>query len=263
MNMMSKVETEALAAVKSLGGLISRHERTHTSSTFRKVMAYIVGGGTAALTLLGFILVAVNGGNWNTAMVPWVAAALGVIITWSGIKDVIGTNDASFALFEQGVAFQTKKGLVKWKWEEVRGITVNLVNVIFNGVSRLERRVTLTSTAGATLAFGNGVRDPDAAIRTLKQHIYARVFPPLLDDFAAGRAVSVGSIRLDPHRGIQLVKTMLPWDKLKGSRVHDGLLVLVPTDGPPTAEHRKPVGEIANVDLLIDLVDRRLSVHQS
>ena len=261
--MMSKVETEVLAGVSGLGGLLSRHERTHTSSQFRKVMAYIVGGGTAALILLGFILAAANDWNWNMAMVPWVAASLGVIITWYGIKDVMGTNDASFALFEQGVAFQTKKGLAKWKWEEVRGITVNLVNVIFNGVSRLERWVTLTSTTGATLEFGNGVRDPDAAIRTLKQQVYARVFPPLLDDFAAGKTVAVGSVRLDPHHGVQLVKTMLPWDKLKGSRVHEGLLVLVPTDGPPTAEHRKLIGEIANVDLLIDLVDRRLSVNQS
>lgn len=61
MNMMSKVETEALATVEGLGGLISRHERTHTSSRFRKVMAYIVAGGTATLILLGFILAAVNG----------------------------------------------------------------------------------------------------------------------------------------------------------------------------------------------------------
>ena len=53
MNMMSKDETEVLATVTGLGSLISRHERTHTSSKFRKVMAYIVGGGTAALILLG------------------------------------------------------------------------------------------------------------------------------------------------------------------------------------------------------------------
>jgi hypothetical protein len=64
---------------------------------------------------------------------------------------------------------------------------------------------------------------------------------------------------LDPKQGVQLVEELLPWSDLKDGRALNGLLILIPVQGAPTAEHRKPLGEIPNVDLVFDVLDRKLA----
>ncbi len=262
MKMMTKAETVALDAITELGPLVSKHERTHTSSKFRKIMAYIVGGLTLVFAVLGFVLVVLNGMNWSMGMCPWCAAALGLCITLMGIKDVLGTNDASFAIFERGVAFQNKKGMTLWNWDEITSITVKQVNVVMNGVSRLERLVTLTNPHGAIHEFGNGVHDPDGATATLKRHIYSRVYPTMLEDFKAGKVVTIGTVQLDTRSGVRLGKTMLSWNELKEGVVKNGWLELIPHSGRATANHRKLLGEIPNADLVLDLLEKRLTSNQ-
>lgn len=181
-------------------------------------------------------------------------AGLGLAISWF-------TQKRSFvALHRGGIRWQA--GLNPPRvlyWDQIEGLASMIVQERFLHLPvRVYLQATLFPTGRAPLRLPENLRDMTDLVQRLKFHLYPRLLPPLRERLAAGQPLRFGPITLEPG-GLRLpglAQNQTPWETVTGLEIQQGsLIVRLKASSSSQAEWQRPLGEIPNPEILVELAD--------
>lgn len=135
------------------------------------------------------------------------------------------------ALYEQGVAVRTTKGLRQVAWTDIATVYVRVVRQPGPlGFYITTHLYTVETTAGAKLLFDDSVGDEVAKLGNLIQLNVAKTqFGRYWDAYQSGRRVTFGPLALDKQK-LYVGEQELPWSSIRSVKIEQGSVWIEKTD---------------------------------
>jgi hypothetical protein len=253
--MATTLGVQSAAATNDLGNVISVHQHAVVGSRGRKIQSYIafgVGGVGLLMALIGWL----TGSTEMLALCGGGLAVAGLGLGALGLADAGGTMDATVAIHEAGIRYSDKKGSKAWRWEQVAQVFIMLRR--YQNTQIVRRAYRLHNTTGDSFYFTDEVRDAEGAFNAIRQRAYPPLFSRLIEQYDAGQTVSFGKVTVSRASGLTIGKKAFRWDEITGAKVSGGYLFISKAGLGWLNDGDALVAEIANVELLIRIIEQRL-----
>jgi hypothetical protein len=217
------------AAVIGLGPLKSDH--TPTLKTRRSRIIWNVG----AIGLGGFlVLAALAWMVWSSTQrassdngFPFVLLCCGCVAAPLGVFGLFNTWrnwSLGAALYENGFAYQDRRGLRQVSWSDIDAVWQNITRHYRNGAYTGTTYVyTVQTKDGQRLVLNGDLPGIQALGEAVVRGSTVTLFPRYVQELQAGRRVAFGPLALDPQGLYHGTKT-LPWSQAKAVRIHQGII---------------------------------------
>jgi hypothetical protein len=162
----------------------------------------------------------------------------------------LGTAHATaLVVYRDGFAYQAgSKDTHAWRFEEVAVIQSNLA---WPPHSAETHEYTLTRTSGEALILDDGVKSITAAADKIKDAVFARLGPALIQRYQAGEALTFGPVTVQQQTGLRLGGQHYAWGDIQNIQVQNGRFQLSLRNGKH-GEAR--ASAIPNIELLGQLI---------
>ncbi len=133
----------------------------------------------------------------------------------------LGTPRATaLVVYRDGFAYQAgSKDTHTWRFEEVAVIQSNLA---WPPHSAETHEYTLTRTSGEALILDDGLKSVTAAADKIKDAVFARLAPALIQRYQAGEALTFGPVTVQRQTGLRLGGQHYAWEDIQNIQVKSG-----------------------------------------
>jgi len=184
--------------------------------------------------------------------IAFILFAFGLLAGWSAYANW----NKGAAAYERGFAYNDRKGLQIWGWENVVSMTAAITRHYTNGIytgtthvytlyNRQNQRLLLSDTIGK--------------IEELAKHIDENIFPLLYaraaDQYNAGQALVFGPVGISKV-GIVIGKKTYPWTDVKEVSIHQGILKVSKKDGGWFSGASAAASTIPNLRVLLTIIQQ-------
>ncbi len=160
------------------------------------------------------------------------------------------------AAYERGFAYNDRKGLQIWGWENVvsmaSAITRHYTNGIYTGTTHM---YTLYNRQNQRLVLSDTI----GKVEELAQHIDQNIFPLLYgrtaDQYNAGQAIVFGPVAIS-KMGIAIGKKTYPWTDVQEVSIHQGILKVSKKDGGWFSGASAAASTIPNLRVLLTIIQQ-------
>lgn len=242
----------------ALGTLISDHPQSVVGSRGRRIQSYVALGIGTVLLLAGlgaFVIMAEAAGQ-NALICLGFAGFCVLGIGMLGVLDARKTRDMSLSLYEHGLHYVDKYGEKIWAWNQIESISEH--RAINQQTKMVRCSYQLVDHHGDTLLLYDHIRNPAAAIATIRQKTYALLLPKISAAVAAGQPVSFGVITMT-SAGLEVKGRTIAWIEIAGIQVSGTLMMIDRHGGGWFDDLELNLGEVANFELLQQLSARRFT----
>ncbi len=197
------------------------------------------------------------GRNLGAGQVWFLAAAICTVpAIWLMLRHVRRARQVVF-LHPNGLRFQhVGKHLERLYWPQITGIAVRALRYHLLGRTLSERtRITLYPAAKASVEFPDGLVNGGELARHIKDNIYPRLRPQLLERLKAGQWLDFGPCRLNRDRLVCRGRE-IPWGQLKSLQVAAGTLVL---EIGARGKIRIASHHIPNLELMLQIIAEEIT----
>ena len=175
-----------------------------------------------------------------------------------------GTKPKELVLYQDGLAFHTGgKEIHTWHWPEVAAILTDMpfVRSEHGGSGVALHEYTLLKGSGEKLILDDGLGfiEIEKLIEPIKDAVYARLYPPLAQQYEAGQAVTFGPVTAHRANGLEMGGKTYAWADIIEVKVDNGRLTVTMRDDH---KHEVRTSEIPNVELLCRLIGVELQPTQ-
>lgn len=119
----------------------------------------------------------------------------------------------------------------------------------------LSQRYTLLKSSGEKLILDEFLDEVEHLIQSIKNKVYARLYPPLKQCYDAGQPVTFGPVTVHTKNGLAMGGKTYAWAGIIEVKVKNGRLTLRMHDDHKHEVHTK---DIPNVELLCKLIGVKL-----
>jgi ribosomal protein S27E len=175
-----------------------------------------------------------------------------------------GKKPKDLVLYQDGLAFHKGgKEIYTWRWPEVAAILTNMKFVPSedSGSGYTTNEYILMKGSGEKLVLDNdlGFIEIEKLIQSIKDAVYALLYPPLAEQYSAGQAVTFGSLTVHRMNGLEMGGKTYAWANIVEVKVDNGRLTVTMRDDH---KHEVQTSEIPNVELLCRLIGVELQPTQ-
>ncbi len=175
-----------------------------------------------------------------------------------------GTKPKELVLYQDGLAFHKGgKEIHIWRWPEVAAILTNIQFVLprHYGSGYTTYEYTLLKGSGEKLILDDGLGfvEIEKLIEPIKDAVYARLYPPLAQQYEAGQAVTFGPVTVHRANGLEMGGKTYAWTDIIEVKVDQGRLTVTLRDDH---KHEVRTSGIPNVELLCRLIGVELKQTQ-
>lgn len=221
------------SAVVALGGLYYAYDQTqkHGPAVFqREIGLPLIFAGL--MFLFGAALVFSAFSNWTKAAV----------------------------LYEKGLAYNDRKGVQMWRWEEVAyffiAITKHYTNGVYTGTTYI---YTLQKADGSRLVLNNALGKVQELGDVINKNIFPLQYQRLVDQLRQGQAVVLGPITLSKD-SITVDKKSYAWAEVEQVGIQRGFVSVKKKNGGWFSGASTRVAAIPNLDAMLSVVDQIVKV---
>lgn len=186
---------------------------------------------------------------------PLVCGGLAIPLGLYGLFSAWRNWPLAVALYENGFAYNDRKGLKQVHWNNVdavwQSITKHYRNGIYTGTTYLytiqtkdKQRVVLDNKFAKIEDLGNAITRGSASA----------LFPHYIQALQQGQRLTFGPLAIDPN-GIYSGNKALRWDEIKGIKIHQGA-ISVKKEGGWLNWATATVPQIPNFLIFYDLIGR-------
>ena len=155
-----------------------------------------------------------------------------------------------------------KIGRQVWKWEDLDGVAVSVVELHYLGITTPMRwRAQLYPQTGKPVEICPEIKNLPELITRLKGAVYPARLRRYRTDFLKGQAIGFGCITIYPDR-LEIQKSTrnskkLPWSIISSLGVEKGYLIIHPQG---KRRLRIPTSSILNLELFLEIVKQDIRV---
>lgn len=246
----------------ALGALISQHPQSVVGSRGRMIQSYVALGIGAMLLLAGlvaFVIMAEAAGQGALICLGFGGfCALGIGLL--GVLDARKTRDMSLSLYDHGLHYVDRFGEKIWTWDQIEAIHEH--RTINQQTRVLRSSYQVVDRNGDSVVFYDHIRQPTAAIATIRQKTSALLLPKISATIATGQPVSFGAITLTPA-GLAVKGQTIAWSEIAGIQI-SGTLLMIDRHGSGWFDDLElNLGDVANAELLQQISAQRFMTASS
>ena len=224
-------------------------------------LIFLAGGPVLALVgaFMGYVtyqergLVKVSG-----AVIPWlvmaaIAFVLGVAILFSAWRNWT----LAAALYENGVALNTRKGVQQVAWADVgsvwQAVTKHYTNGVYTGTTHI---YTVQTNTGEKLIFNDSLgKNVEELGRAIQQGTASALFPRYWQALQNGQKLNFGPLGLD-KTNLYSGKKELPWSQIPSIKIEKGNISIKKDGKGWFAWAAASVPQIPNFFIFYEIVSR-------
>jgi hypothetical protein len=185
-------------------------------------------------------------------VIAFVLLAFGLLAGWSAYA---GWNKG-VVVYERGFAYNDRKGLQIWRWEDVvsmtSAITRHYTNGIYSGTTHV---YTLINHQNQRLVLADSFSKVEELAKNIDENIFPFLYGPAADQYNAGQTIVFGPVAIS-KAGIAIGKKTYPWTDVKEVSIHRGVLKVSRKEGGWFSGASVPASTIPNLRVLLSLIDQ-------
>ena len=125
---------------------------------------------------------------------------------------------------ERGFAYNDRKGLQVWSWEDVVSMTSAITRHYTNGIYTGTTHVyTLFNRQNQRLVLSDSFGKVEELAKLIDESIFPRLYELAADQYNAGQAIISGPVAIS-KAGITISRKTYPWSDVKEVSIHRGIL---------------------------------------
>lgn len=257
---------EQFSSVYGLGTPVGVFPTTNGSRWVSAVFGVLLLGGAALVVVYGMYDTYVQTTKYGPAVLQRVIAlpaCSGIIMLLVGaglaISAFLNWNTAA-VVYEKGLAYNDRKGLQTWRWEEVNqffiAITKHYTNGIPTGTTYL---YTLRKTDGSQLKLNNKFTKIQNLGSLIQKNVFPQQYEQLVQALKNGQTVALGPVALSKD-GIVVSKKAFPWSEVEQVGIQRGFVSVKKKGGGWFSGASAAVSSIPNLEAMLAVVDQIVKV---
>ncbi len=182
--------------------------------------------------------------------------ALGLLAGWGAFANW----KKGVAAYERGFAYNDRKGLQVWPWEDMlsmtSAITRHYTNGIYTGTSHV---YTLSNRQNQRLVISDSIAKVEELAKFIEENIFPLLYGRAADQFNTGQAVVFGPVAVSKME-ITIGKKAYPWKDVKEVSIHQGVLKVSRKDGGWFSGASASASTIPNLRVLLTIIHQAVGL---
>jgi hypothetical protein len=166
----------------------------------------------------------------------------------------------SAAVYQNGFAYNNRKGLQTWFWQDVvslrMAVTRHYTNGIYTGTTHV---YTIESKNGKRLVLNDSIKRVEAVARIIEEKTFSGLYSQASQSYNSGKKLAFGDVILDTG-GIRIGKKEYAWNQIERVFLRQGVLQIARKDGSFFKNARVPVAAIPNFRVLVSILDQVVGI---
>ncbi|HBG74070.1 MAG: hypothetical protein A2X25_08265 [Chloroflexi bacterium GWB2_49_20] len=166
----------------------------------------------------------------------------------------------SAAVYQNGFAFNNRKGLHTWFWQDVvslyMAVTRHYTNGIYSGTTHV---YSIVNKNGKCLVLNDVINKVEEMAGLIEEYIYSGLYSQASQSYNSGKKLAFGNVILDAG-GIGIGKKEYAWNQVERVFLRQGVLHIVRKDGSFFKNARVRVAAIPNFRVLISILEQGCGV---
>jgi len=160
------------------------------------------------------------------------------------------------ATYERGFAYNDRKGLQVWHWEDMvsmrSAITRHYMNGIYTGTTHI---YTFFNRQNQRLVLSDSFSQVEQLAKNIDENIFPLLYGPAADQYNAGQTIAFGPVAISKV-GIAIGKKTYPWTDVKEVSIHRGILKVSRKEGGWFSGASASAATIPNLRVLLTIINQ-------
>ena len=183
-------------------------------------------------------------------VIAFFLVALGLLAGWSAYAN---WNKGAL-VYERGFAYNDRKGLQIWHWEDVvsmrSAITRHYTNGIYTGTTHI---YTLFNRQNQRLVLSDSLGKVEELAKMIDESIFPLLYKLAADQYNAGQTIVFGPVAIS-KTGITIGRKTYPWSDVKEVSIHRGVLKVSRKEGGWFSGASAAASSIPNLGVLLTII---------
>jgi len=185
------------------------------------------------------------------------AFLFGLLLAWNAYS----SWKKAAVLYENGFAYQDRKGLHTARWDEVSSMTAAVTRHYTNGVYTGTTHVyTIFKKDSTKIILNDSIQKVEEVASTIRGGVYPLLYQLYAQSYNAGKPVSFGPVVLSKIDGIQIGKKSYPWDQVSKVSIHQGFVQVAKKGGGWFSGASAAAATIPNLEVMLSIIDQVVGV---
>jgi hypothetical protein len=182
--------------------------------------------------------------------------ALGLLAGWRAYA----SWNRSVAAYERGFAYNDRKGLQVWRWEDVVSMTSAITRHYTNGIyTRTTHIYMLYNRQNQRLVLSDSFGKVEELAKNIDENIFPLLYGQVADQYNAGQTIVFGPVAISKS-GIVIGKKTYPWTEVKEVSIHQGVLKVSRKEGGWFSGARASAATIPDLRVLLTIIHQVVGV---
>lgn len=226
------------------------------------VLCLILLGGAGLVILFGIYITTVASRQNGPAMIDdklpgplgiaFILFMLGLLAGWGAY---INWNKGVVA-YAGGFAYNDRKGLQVWHWQELVSLTCSITRHYSNGIYTGTTHIyTFYDRQNHRLVLSDSIVNVEQLAKLIDERTFPILYPPAADRYNLGQTIAFGPVAISKS-GIVIGRKTTPWTDVKEVSLHKGILKVSRKTGGWFSGTRAAASAIPNLRVLITIIQQ-------
>jgi hypothetical protein len=185
-------------------------------------------------------------------VIAFILFVLGLLAGWGAYANW----NKGVANYERGFAYNDRKGLQVWRWEDVvsmtSAVTRHYTNGIYTGTTHL---YTLFNRQNQRLVLSDSLAKVEQLAQEIDQNIFPLLYGRAADQYNTGQTIVFGPVAIS-KAGISISKKTYPWTDVKEVSIRQGILKVSRKEGGWFSGASAAASVIPNLRVLLTIIQQ-------
>jgi hypothetical protein len=159
-------------------------------------------------------------------------------------------------VYERGLAYNDRKGLQTWHWEDILSMTSSITRHYHNGIYTGTTHVyTLLNRQNQKLKLADSIARVEELAKAIESNIFPSLYAHAADQYNTGQVLVFGPVAIS-KQGIAIGKKTYPWTDVKDVSIHQGNLKISKKEGGWFSGASTLASVIPNLHVLLAIVQQ-------
>lgn len=257
---------EQFSSVFGLGAPTGVFKASNASRWVSAIAGVALLGGAALTVIYGIYDSYTQTEKYGSAVLgrtltPPACIALILFLLGAGlaVSAFVNWNKAA-VVYEKGLAYNDRKGLRAWRWDEINHFFMAITKHYYNGIPTGTTYVyTLRKTDGSQIKLDNKFAGIQELGKAIQQGVFPLQYERLVQALKNGQTVALGSVILSKDE-IVIGKKAFPWAEVEQVGIQRGFVSVKKKGGGWFSGASASVASIPNLEALLAVVDQIVKV---
>ena len=160
------------------------------------------------------------------------------------------------AAYAGGFAYNDRRGLQVWHWQELVSLTSSITRHYTNGIyTGTTHHYTLYNRQNQRLVLSDSIAKVEQLAKTIDEKTFPLLYAPAADRYNLGQAIVFGPVTISKS-GIVIGRRTISWAGVKEVSLHKGTLKVSRKEGGLFSGARASASAIPNCGVLITIIQQ-------